>query len=717
MGKYRLRARKENAVITLMEVDTESHSWYIQADDGAAALRVLQEMTDEISCLVHIYINGKEVGEEVFPSKMDKAVLPEKELEESLAALDGREKEIPWPEDGNPEGFNFPTPDDIQSALATLPPEEKEKKKSISDAYTPIQGLPELTSVLPASAFAVQEKSGPGTSVLIGKGRIKGKLSDMNTIKEEVAGIVIQGTVIDSEIRELHGNRAIFTMKIADETDGVLCKKFFDRMEESKALAGIKKGAVMKVRGNVQLDKYTGGLVLNILQMEKGETVVIPHEDDHPTPRVELHLHTKMSLDGLIDNEEVIKTAAKWKHPAIAITDHGVIQAFPKIQELAAKYKQKVIYGMEGYLIDDIPKDADTDRQRYYHIIILAKNMTGLRNLYRMITLSHIKYYKKRPLLPRPVLEEFREGLIYGSACVVGEFFQAVLQKESEEELVKKAGFYDYLEVQPLENNEFLLYEDRYSDIQTKKDLQDLNKKVIEIGEKTGIPVCATSDAHYLFAEYARSRDILLSNWEKPGKIESHPPVYLRTTREMLNEFNYLPEKKAFEIVVTNTRRIGEQCETIEPLAEEWKSYNPKIAGADEKFEEMCYTKAKEIYGDPLPKIVEDRLALELTPIINHGYGVLYYIAHKLVKHSNDRGYLVGSRGSVGSSFAATMSGITEVNPLPPHYVCPSCRWNHFFTDGSVGGGFDLPDKDCPQCGHALNKDGHDIPFCRLFRI
>lgn len=244
-----------------------------------------------------------------------------------------------------------------------------------------------------------------------------------------------------------------------------------------------------------------------------------------------------------------------------------------------------------------------------------------------------------------------------------------------------------------------------------KKDLQELNKKVIEIGEKAGIPVCATSDAHYLFAEYARDRDILLSNWEKPGKIESHPPVYLRTTEEMLEEFSYLPKEKAEEIVITNTRRVAEQCEVIEPLAEEWKSYNPKIAGADDKLKAMCYEKAVELYGEPLPEIIRDRLDLELTPIINHGYGVLYYIAHKLVKHSNDRGYLVGSRGSVGSSFVATLAGITEVNPLPPHYVCPHCHWNQFFTDGSVGGGFDLADKKCPNCGTELNKDGHNIPF------
>ena len=253
--------------------------------------------------------------------------------------------------------------------------------------------------------------------------------------------------------------------------------------------------------------------------------------------------------------------------------------------------------------------------------------------------------------------------------------------------------------------------QDKYAAVTTKKDLQELNKKVIEIGEKAGIPVCATSDAHYLFAEYARDRDILLSNWEKPGKIESHPPVYLRTTEEMLEEFSYLPKEKAEEIVITNTRRVAEQCEVIELLAEEWKSYNPKIAGADDKLKAMCYEKAVQIYGEPLPEIIRDRLDLELTPIINHGYGVLYYIAHKLVKHSNDRGYLVGSRGSVGSSFVATLAGITEVNPLPPHYVCPHCHWNQFFTDGSVGGGFDLADKKCPNCGTELNKDGHNIPF------
>lgn len=216
-------------------------------------------------------------------------------------------------------------------------------------------------------------------------------------------------------------------MSLSDETNGISCKKFFDRPEEAGGLEELKAGMAVKVRGNVRFDKYSGGLVLELQQVEKGKIIKIDHEDDYPTPRVELHLHTKMSLDGLIDNEEIIKTAAKWHHPAVAITDHGVIQAFPKIQDLADKYKQKVIYGMEGYMIEDIPADPDTDRQQYNHIIILAKNVTGLRNLYRMVTLSHLKFYRKRPLIPKPILKELHEGLIYGSACVMGEFFRAVL--------------------------------------------------------------------------------------------------------------------------------------------------------------------------------------------------------------------------------------------------------------------------------------------------
>ena len=219
-----------------------------------------------------------------------------------------------------------------------------------------------------------------------------------------------------------------------------------------------------------------------------------------------------------------------------------------------------------------------------------------------MVTLSHLKFYRKRPLIPKPILKELHEGLIYGSACVMGEFFRAVLAGKSDEELIEMAKFYDYLEVQPLGNNEFLINDDKFAEVNSEKDLQDLNRKVIEIGEKAGRPVCATSDAHYMFAEDQRNRDILLSNWEKPGKIESHPPVYIRTTQEMLDEFSYLPKEKALEIVVENTRRIADECEVLHPLAEEWKSYNPKISGADEKLVEMCYSNAKLFTETRFPK-------------------------------------------------------------------------------------------------------------------
>lgn len=716
MGKYRLKSRNKDSVITLMEVDTECRAWYIKTDQKEAAIKTLQEMREEITSIESIYINGDEVTDEVFSHIAMNQSINQDPGPASYEGMGG--EEIPLPEDEMMENFSlpdenmpFPSINEIEAAeTEEVPAETPAPSIEMPDI------LPSLSSVLPKSAFVSspkKEKKGGNLpdGMYIGKKHVTGEAVDIRSVNEEKDGVIFIGTVISCEVRELRSGKKLFIMSLADDTNGISCKRFFDKPEDAAGVESLKAGSTVKVRGNVRFDKYANGLVLELSQMEKSAPNVVDHEDNYPTPRVELHLHTKMSLDGLIDYEEIIKTAAKWHHPAVAITDHGVIQAFPKIQDLAEKYHQKVIYGMEGYMIENIPEDPDTDRQQYNHIIILAKNITGLRNLYRMVTLSHLKYYRKRPLIPKPILKEFHEGLIYGSACVMGEFFRAVLAGESDEELIEKAKFYDYLEVQPLGNNQFLINEDKFGDIRTKEDLENLDRKVIEIGKKAGRPVCATSDAHYMFAEDQRNRDILLSNWEKAGKIESHPPVYIRTTEEMLDEFSYLPKETAVEIVVTNTRMIAEQCEELKPLAEEWKSYNPKISGADDKLVKMCYDNAHAIYGDPLPKVVEDRLTLELTPIIKHGYGVLYYIAHKLVKHSNDRGYLVGSRGSVGSSFVATMSGITEVNPLPPHYVCPKCHWTHFYTDGSVGGGFDLPDKDCPECGTPLNKNGHDIPF------
>jgi DNA polymerase-3 subunit alpha (Gram-positive type) len=734
MATYRLRVKDNHLPFTFMEIDTECHAWYIHADNKEAAVRSLCDLCMQLSGIDEVYVNGDNVTDrlEEERQKMIAAGSPHAEEmdmpeEEEMAAPEQEyvplpdDEDVPPPTDEDmPDISVIPSMEDIQKAAALdrENPVEAQAPETIKSAAMP-SDLPSLRQVLPASAFKPHVSSShkkhaneTGEGMLLGKRHITGKVTKIRDITGEMDNVVIMGTVVSHDSRELRDNRKIYLVNIADDTNGLACKRFFDKAEEAETLeSGVKDGMYVKVYGNVRLDKYSGGLVLNLRAMEKAEVETIDHEDGAEKPRVELHLHTKLSLDGLIDLEQVIKTAAKWKHPAISITDHGVIQAFPKIQDLARKYHQKVIYGMEGYLIEKIPENIDTDRQKYLHIIILAQNMTGLRNLYRLVTLSHLKFYRKRPLLPKPILEELHEGLLYGSACVVGEFFQGVLEGKSDEELMKIAEFYDYLEVQPLGNNEFLLHDDRYPQIKTKKDLEDLNRRVIEIGDKMGKPVCATSDAHYLFQEDRINRDILLSTWEKPGKTDSHPPVYLRTTQEMLDEFSYIPKEKAEEIVITNTRRIGESCEVLEPLADESKSYNPKISGADEQLLDMCYSNAKAIYGDPLPKEVSDRLESELKPIIKHGFGVLYFIAHKLVKHSNDRGYLVGSRGSVGSSFVATMAGITEVNPLPPHYVCPNCHWTHFFTDGSVGGGFDLPDKECPKCGHKLNKNGHNIPF------
>lgn len=691
MGKYRLHARGNGTPVKLMEVDTECHAWHIEADDSQAALAALQSLGSGITGIDAFFLNGEDITEQVFAAAAREPAAPAlppelPRLEDALAAPP---EDIPLPED-EPEGIPQET---------ALP-----------------EGLPSLKSVLPEAAFHLPKKAGGKNGqfdgIFIGRSHIKGDDTAINTIEGEADNVVICGIVVEVDVRELRDNRKLAIIKVADDTNGIPCKRFFDKGEDAALIeSNLKAGMSVRIRGNVRFDKFSNDYVLNISQMEQGEMKKIDHEETAKEPRVELHLHTKMSLDGLIDLERIIKTIAKWKHPAVSITDHGVIQAFPKIQDLAKKYNVKVIYGMEGYMIHDIPADPDTDRQHYDHIIILAKNMKGLRNLYRLVTLSHLKFFRKRPLIPKEILREYHEGLIYGSACVMGEFFRAVLAGKSDEELIELAKFYDYLEVQPLGNNAFLKDDDKYSRITTDKDLEDLNRKVIEIGEKAGRPVCATSDAHFLFQEEQISRDILLAKWDKPGKSESHPAVFVRTTQEMLDEFSYLPPEKAYEIVVANTRAIAASCEQLEPLAEEWKSYNPKISGADKALVDMCYANAHRIYGDPLPKLVEERLKSELDPIIKHGFGVLYYIAHKLVKHSNDRGYLVGSRGSVGSSFVATMSGITEVNPLPPHYVCPHCHWTEFYTDGSVGGGFDLPDRKCPRCGTELQKNGHNIPF------
>ena len=347
---------------------------------------------------------------------------------------------------------------------------------------------------------------------------------------------------------------------------------------------------------------------------------------------------------------------------------------------------------------------------RTYHGIILAKNEIGRINLYRLVSESHINYFARRPRIPMSMINKYREGLILGSACVDGELYQAILNDASDEEIARIVKFFDYLEIQPLGNNEFLTR--KKENPCTWEDLKDHNRKIVKLGEIYGKPVVATCDVHFLNPEDSIYRAIIMSS-KGFDDARQQPPLYFRTTEEMLAEFEYLGSDKAKEVVITNTNMIADMIEKIEPVRPD--KAPPIIDKSDETLTEICYTKAHQIYGPDLPPVVEERLQRELNSIISNGFAVMYIIAQKLVWDSNDHGYLVGSRGSVGSSFVATMSGITEVNPLSAHYICPKCHYVDFDSDlvkSYVGfSGCDMPDKDCPNCHIPLVKEGHDIPF------
>ena len=739
---------------------------------------------------------------------------------------------------------------------------------------------------------------GPKGDLLFGRA-IRQKPVPMNTLTLESGKVTVEGDVVAVTSRSTKNGGAVLAFDLTDRTNSVSVTRFLRSDDDRSIIERVGVGDHLTVQGEIIWSKYDNDMVLEPRGIMKSRRTVRP--DKAEVKRVELHLHTRFSaLDALTDPAAAVKRAADWGMPAIAVTDHGVAQAFPDMWKAGKKHGVKIIYGMEAYFVNDmdgnaavigksklpldtefvafdiettglnaqdermteigavifsggeikstfntfvnpqkpIPaniteltgirdsdvkdaplekeameqfmayagdrpliahnahfdvgfmtaaalrsglkfspvfldtlalsqallpelkrfkldivsnhlglpqfnhhrasddamvvarmmdkflpmlraqgaKDLDgieevyhrlkrTDVAKSHHMILLVKNRRGLKNLYEMISQSYLKYFHRNPTVPKSLLNQHREGILVGSACGMGELYGAVMTGASQKELEKIASYYDYLEIQPIGNNGFLIENGRVKD---EKVLQEYNRTILALGRKLGKPVVAASDVHFLDPEDEQYRKILQAA-KKFSDPDRDCPIYFRTTDEMLKEFAYLGEETAYELVVTNTRAIADQVEEIELLPKDL--FPPKIENSARDLRDLVYGKMHRIYGENPPKIVQERVDTELNTILDHNYDVIYMSAQKLVQNSLEHGYLVGSRGSVGSSIVAYMSGITEVNSLPPHYVCPECCHSEFVTDGSYGCGADMPEQDCPDCGTRMNREGFDIPF------
>ena len=772
------------------------------------------------------------------------------------------------------------------------------KTKKAEKSATNSTSAPQEVSV---SIEVPQEKEEENSPLIYGRGlKLKEQLVKIIDLSVDSGKVVLDGEILNIDSRELKSGKVLVMFDLYDGSSTITCKVFSEG-DKSKELIGRLKGAKgVKLEGTAQFDPFAKelGVIANVIIESTGLKKQV-RMDNAKEKRVELHMHTQMSqMDGMTSATDLLKRAAKWGMKSIAITDHGVVQAFPEAHHFCEKNPDlKVIYGVEAYLApdrtpvvsfpkgqdldttycvldlettgfsfrtekiteigimkikngevldefscfvnpekpipqrvvevtnitDDMVKDAETidkvfpkmmdfigdsvlvahnadfdigflkynatqlgytlnntyldtlrlakelfpDYKKYklgiiaenlgikvevahralddvdttvkvfnvmidmlkekgakkiedidticagktdfkrlptYHAIILAKNYVGLKNLYKLISFSHLHYFYKKPRILKSLYKKYSEGLILGSACEQGEIYRAIVAGKTDEEIEAIAADYDYLEIQPIGNNMFMV---RNGTVPDTKALEDINKKIVELGDKLGKPVVATCDVHFMEPQDEIYRRILMAG-QGYADSDEQAPLYLRTTEEMLKEFEYLGEEKAYEVVVTNTNKVADMCEKISPISPE--KCPPHIDGCEQTIKDIAYNKAHELYGDPLPDLVQDRLDKELNSIIKNGFSVMYIIAQKLVWKSNEDGYIVGSRGSVGSSFVANMTGITEVNSLPPHYRCPKCKYSDF-TDYGYACGFDLPDKDCPKCGTKMIKDGIDIPF------
>lgn len=797
-----------------------------------------------------------------------------------------------------------------EDADLTLDGKSVDKKKLVGEGKkdAPTEKKAPAQDEKPKETFAARRKKYTSNDPDVFYGRdCEGELVKISTLVDGIGEVCIHGQLIKMEEKVLRNGKTLFICNITDFEDTIAFKIFASEDDAPVYKDELKEGSFYRLKGVPLYDTFSKELnIASVRGIKHIPDFRVPRVDTSLEKRVELHMHTVMSeMDSVVDIEKIVKRANDWGHPAIAITDHGVAQAFP-IAAHAKGMKDgfKLIFGCEGYFVDDLknlvinPKGQDLNTEyivfdiettglsqkknkiieigavkvkdgeeidrfsefinpeepipysieqltsitdemvmhaptvdvilpkflefcgddivvahnaafdtgfikknakdlgmkfdntimdtmtlshvllpelgkftldrvckalnvknehhhravddanatakifvklyemlvergvktvedvnelgsasddtikkgRTYHGIILAKNEIGRVNLYRLISEAHVRYFNRRPRMPMSMINKYREGLILGSACEAGELFRAVVDDAPDEEIARLVNFFDYLEIQPIGNNEFMTR--KKENPCTIEDLQNYNKRIVELGRLFNKPVVATCDVHFLDPEDSIYRAIIMKSKGFEDAV-NQPPLYFRTTEEMLAEFEYLGSEKAREVVITNTNLIADMVEYMDPVRPD--KAPPIIENSDETLTNICYEKAHKIYGPDLPEVVVERLERELHSIISNGFAVMYIIAQKLVWDSNDHGYLVGSRGSVGSSFVATMAGITEVNPLSAHYICPECHFVDFDSElvKSYSGmsGCDMPDRDCPRCGHPLIKEGHDIPF------